>query len=213
MTCDLVALCIDANDPQRMAEFWAGVLGWEVDHSGADIGLLPADDTGFRLRFPRTSEPAVGPNQFHFDLTSAQALGEALILRVERRVVGPVHAQQGLHGEAGIGFLQLGGGVPRLLHVAGPSVVGGEVEVWVPRLRNSRGRLAAPFDRVLPLGQVGVQMADIVLPPRHRRIARAQTQRLFDAREAVLAATHVDLSEARISVSTSAITGQPKRPP
>ena len=41
MTCDLVALAIDANDPQRVAEFWAGVLGWEVDHSGADIGLLP----------------------------------------------------------------------------------------------------------------------------------------------------------------------------
>ena len=41
MTCDLVALCIDANDPQRVAEFWAGVLGWEVDHSGATSGCCP----------------------------------------------------------------------------------------------------------------------------------------------------------------------------
>jgi predicted enzyme related to lactoylglutathione lyase len=70
MTCELVALCIDANDPRRVAEFWAGVLGWEVDGSGDVIGLLPPDDTGFRLRFPRTDEPKVGPNQFHFDLTS-----------------------------------------------------------------------------------------------------------------------------------------------
>ena len=70
MTCDLVALCIDANDPRRVAEFWAGVLGWEVDGSGDVIGLLPPDDTGFRLRFPRTLEPKVGPNQFHFDLRS-----------------------------------------------------------------------------------------------------------------------------------------------
>ena len=71
MTCDLVALSIDANDPQRVADFWAGVLGWEVDGSGDVIGLLPPDDTGFRLRFPaRALEPKVGPNQFHFDLTS-----------------------------------------------------------------------------------------------------------------------------------------------
>ena len=70
MTCDLVALAIDANDPRRVAEFWAGVLGWELDDSGAAIGLLPADDTGFRLRFPRTLEPKVGANQFHFDIRS-----------------------------------------------------------------------------------------------------------------------------------------------
>ncbi|HET7823102.1 MAG TPA: VOC family protein, partial [Ornithinibacter sp.] len=73
MTCDLVALSIDANDPPRVAAFWAGVLGWEVDGSGDVIGLLPPDDTGFRLRFPRTLEPKVGPNQFHFDLTSQSA--------------------------------------------------------------------------------------------------------------------------------------------
>ena len=70
MTCDLVALAIDANDPRRVAEFWAGVLGWELDDSGGVIGLLPADDTGFRLRFPRTLEPKVGANQFHFDIRS-----------------------------------------------------------------------------------------------------------------------------------------------
>jgi len=28
MTCRLFALCIDANDPLRLARFWAGVLGW-----------------------------------------------------------------------------------------------------------------------------------------------------------------------------------------
>ena len=94
MTCDLVALAIDANDPQRVAEFWAGVLGWEVDHSGADIGLLPADDTGFRLRFPRTSEPAVGPNQFHFDLTSAS-------LEQQQETVARALALGGRHHDVG----------------------------------------------------------------------------------------------------------------
>ena len=30
MTCRLIALCFDANDPLRLARFWAGVLGWEM---------------------------------------------------------------------------------------------------------------------------------------------------------------------------------------
>ncbi|HYO33001.1 MAG TPA: VOC family protein [Nocardioidaceae bacterium] len=71
MTCNLVALCLDANDPRSLANFWAGVLGWEMgDDSDDAIALLPSDDTGFRLRFLSTHEPKVGLNQAHFDLTS-----------------------------------------------------------------------------------------------------------------------------------------------
>jgi Glyoxalase-like domain len=52
MTCHLLALCIDANDPLRLARFWAGVLGWEIADDPQDrIALLPSDDTGFRIRF------------------------------------------------------------------------------------------------------------------------------------------------------------------
>ena len=67
MTCQLFALCFDANDPRRLARFWAGVLGWDM---GDGTDLLPNDDTGFRLRFLPTSEPKVGQNRMHFDLTS-----------------------------------------------------------------------------------------------------------------------------------------------
>ena len=52
MTCHLFALCFDANDPPRLARFWAGVLGWEMAGDPRDgIALLPGDDTGFRIRF------------------------------------------------------------------------------------------------------------------------------------------------------------------
>ena len=71
MTCHLFALCFDANDPLRLARFWAGVLGWEMagdPHDG--IALLPGDDTGFRIRFRPTQENKTHPNQMHFDLTS-----------------------------------------------------------------------------------------------------------------------------------------------
>jgi hypothetical protein len=48
MTCHLVELCLDANDPRRLAAFWAGVLsGRLVDDPQDGIPpLLPNDDTG-----------------------------------------------------------------------------------------------------------------------------------------------------------------------
>ncbi|MEU3186019.1 VOC family protein [Streptomyces sp. NPDC006923] len=71
MTSHLHALCFDANDPIRLARFWAGLLGREAaDDSHDGITLLPSDDTGFRIRFPPTRERKSGQNQMHFDLTS-----------------------------------------------------------------------------------------------------------------------------------------------
>ncbi|MDX3850202.1 VOC family protein [Streptomyces sp. AK02-01A] len=71
MTSHLHALCFDANDPFRLARFWAGVLGREMaDDSYDGITLLPSDDTGFRIRFLPTQEQKSGQNQMHFDLTS-----------------------------------------------------------------------------------------------------------------------------------------------
>jgi predicted enzyme related to lactoylglutathione lyase len=71
MSLDLHALCVDANDPPRLARFWSGLLGWDVagDPSGG-VALLPNDDTGFRLRFLPTGAPKIVQNQMHFDLTS-----------------------------------------------------------------------------------------------------------------------------------------------
>jgi predicted enzyme related to lactoylglutathione lyase len=71
MTCHLFALCFDANDPLRLARFWAGVLGWEMADDPHDgFALLPGDDTGFRIRFLPAQEPKAGLNQMHFHLTS-----------------------------------------------------------------------------------------------------------------------------------------------
>lgn len=71
MTCRLVALSFDANDPLRLALFWAAVLGWEpADDRHGDIALRPGDDTGFQLLFQPADEPKAGLNQMHFHLTS-----------------------------------------------------------------------------------------------------------------------------------------------
>jgi predicted enzyme related to lactoylglutathione lyase len=72
MTAHLVALCLDANDPLRLAHFWAGVLGWEMadDDSHDGIALLPSDDTGFGIRLVSTQKQKTGQNHVHLHLTS-----------------------------------------------------------------------------------------------------------------------------------------------
>jgi predicted enzyme related to lactoylglutathione lyase len=69
MTSHLVALCFDANDPDRLARFWAGVLDREIaDDDGPT--LLPRDDIGFSIQFQPTREQKTGPNRMHLHLTS-----------------------------------------------------------------------------------------------------------------------------------------------
>ena len=71
MVVGLRALCIDAEEPLRLARFWVGVLGWRPADDLADgVVLLPSDDTGFRLRFCLTRAPKIGQNQMHLDLKS-----------------------------------------------------------------------------------------------------------------------------------------------
>jgi len=71
MASGLHALCFDANDPLRLAGFWAGVLGWEMTDNHSDgIELLPTDDTGFSIGFLPTDEQKVSQNLMHFELTS-----------------------------------------------------------------------------------------------------------------------------------------------
>jgi catechol 2,3-dioxygenase-like lactoylglutathione lyase family enzyme len=71
MTSQLIALCFDANDPAALARFWSGVLGWEMADDPEDgVMLLPADDTGFLLRFLHTDVQKSAQNHIHFDLTS-----------------------------------------------------------------------------------------------------------------------------------------------
>jgi predicted enzyme related to lactoylglutathione lyase/catechol 2,3-dioxygenase-like lactoylglutathione lyase family enzyme len=71
VACQLVALCVDAHDPRRLAEFWARLLGWEMADDARDgVAALPSDDTGFRIEFLPADTQKVGQNHMHFDLTS-----------------------------------------------------------------------------------------------------------------------------------------------
>jgi predicted enzyme related to lactoylglutathione lyase len=66
----LVALCVDANDPLRLARFWADALRWAVDDAHDEIGLVPTDGTRFQIVFLPVPEKKAGKNPIHLDLTT-----------------------------------------------------------------------------------------------------------------------------------------------
>ncbi|WP_216586464.1 VOC family protein [Streptomyces brasiliscabiei] len=71
MTSHLHALSFDANDPEGLARFWAGLLDRETTEDPyGGIALAPDGDTALRLRFLPSQEKKTVPNQMHFDLTS-----------------------------------------------------------------------------------------------------------------------------------------------
>ena len=68
----LISLVFDANDPIRLARFWAAALGWEIgDETGDEIDLVPTDGTRFGVRFDLVPDKKVSMNRLHLDLTTA----------------------------------------------------------------------------------------------------------------------------------------------
>jgi hypothetical protein len=67
----LVTLCVDANDPLRLAHFWAATLHWDIyDETDEEISLVPTDGTRFLFVFLPVPEPKEGKNRIHLDLVS-----------------------------------------------------------------------------------------------------------------------------------------------
>ena len=82
MASRLVDLCFAATDPRRLAGFWAEALGWEIAAgTGEVVDLVPADGTGFRVRFLPDPVPKVGKNRIHLDLTTTSVEDQAGTVR------------------------------------------------------------------------------------------------------------------------------------
>jgi len=73
MSSRIEALVIDANDPARLAEFWARMLEREIVDSDDDgVLTLPANEPyTVAIDIEPTRHPKTMPNRMHFDLTSA----------------------------------------------------------------------------------------------------------------------------------------------
>jgi predicted enzyme related to lactoylglutathione lyase len=63
-------LVIDAQDPQRLADFWGALLATTVAESIGDgqfVVMAPTDD-GLAVGFQRVAETKAGKNRLHLDL-------------------------------------------------------------------------------------------------------------------------------------------------
>jgi predicted enzyme related to lactoylglutathione lyase len=100
MSTRLVHLVVDADEPGRLARFWARALGWEVASEEPDeVDVCPPgfsypDPSALPLVFVPVPEPKNGKNRVHLDLATESARHQAA--EVERLLaLGAVPADIG----------------------------------------------------------------------------------------------------------------------
>ena len=100
MSTRLVHLVVDADEPGRLARFWARALGWEVASEEPDeVDVCPPgfsypDPSALPLVFVPVPEPKTGKNRVHLDLATESARHQAA--EVERLLaLGAVPADIG----------------------------------------------------------------------------------------------------------------------
>jgi predicted enzyme related to lactoylglutathione lyase len=102
MSTRLVHLVIDANDPAKLARFWSGALGWEIeDEEPGEVDVSPAgyhypDPVALPLVFVAVPEPKTVKDRVHLDLASRSAEHQAeLVARLRDLGATPVDIGQG----------------------------------------------------------------------------------------------------------------------
>jgi predicted enzyme related to lactoylglutathione lyase len=102
MSTRLVHLVIDANDPAKLARFWADALGWEIEDEGPDeVDVSPAgyhypDPVALPLVFVQVPEPKTVKDRIHLDLASRTAEHQAeVVARLRDLGATPVDIGQG----------------------------------------------------------------------------------------------------------------------
>ena len=99
MTLRIQCLCIDAGDPDRLATFWAAVLGWRRTNDEPDEIALeppagsPEDGVVPDLLFLRVPEGKTIKNRLHLDLRPVDQAAE--VARIEALGATRVDVGQG----------------------------------------------------------------------------------------------------------------------
>jgi hypothetical protein len=69
MSTRLVTLCFDANDPSRLAHFWAAALHWDIgEEADGEVTLVPTDGNPFEILFVPVPESKTEKNRLHLDV-------------------------------------------------------------------------------------------------------------------------------------------------
>jgi hypothetical protein len=101
MPTRLVHMVIDATDPQKLAQFWAGALDWVVEEEDGEVDVSPVgyeypDPAALPLVFVPVSGPKAAKNRVHIDLASQSAEHQAsLVARLRDLGARPLDIGQG----------------------------------------------------------------------------------------------------------------------
>lgn len=99
-TSRLRDLCFDCTDPQRVAHFWADVLGYTLRLPPAEeptddsVALIPPEG-GLRIWFNRVPESKVVKNRVHIDINMPDSAEMQRLLRLGARVLQEIHEANG----------------------------------------------------------------------------------------------------------------------
>jgi catechol 2,3-dioxygenase-like lactoylglutathione lyase family enzyme len=86
MSTRLVHLVLDANDPPRLARFWAGALGWEIAaEEDGEVDVWPAgyhypDPVALPLVLVPVPEPKTVKDRVHLDLATESLEHQAAVV-------------------------------------------------------------------------------------------------------------------------------------
>jgi catechol 2,3-dioxygenase-like lactoylglutathione lyase family enzyme len=111
MASRLTEISLDCHDPDRLADFWCAVLGWEVVHQEPglveisparveDQALLDAVRSGPvcpTIFFAKVDEPKTVKNRSHFDVSPVDVSQEEEVERI--LALGATRADIGQTGE------------------------------------------------------------------------------------------------------------------
>jgi catechol-2,3-dioxygenase len=82
VACRITELVLDCTDPELLAAFWCGVLGYDVlesDEAGVEIG---PEDRRMTLVFLRSDEPKVQKLRLHIDVNATDRDQDAELERL-----------------------------------------------------------------------------------------------------------------------------------
>lgn len=95
-----IGLVLDCRDPQGLAPFWEGALGY-VRLSAVEnyVVLVPRGDRGPKLLLQKVPEPKSGKNRMHLDIVTPTV--EQVVARLEqlgaKRISPGIVAEHGSH--------------------------------------------------------------------------------------------------------------------
>ena len=67
---EITDIIIDCSDPERLASFWADLLGRPIEGRKGPYVWLQRPEAGAGVGFQRVAEPRTGKNRVHLDLAA-----------------------------------------------------------------------------------------------------------------------------------------------